>query len=120
MYQGKKVQSLFPIKDKINIEHLSDLVYGFFENDKEAIDYVGETNVRYGTRTEEHLGRDKNSAVYKRIQENTSITIDNFTILGKGYAKAKDRKIAEALFVKDLDPPLNRQIKSHRLYLFND
>ena len=82
--------------------------------------YVGETNVRYGTRTYEHLNTDKGSSVYKHmISNNLALTNSDFEVLDKGFPRTFDRKLAEALYVKDLDPILNRQKSSYNLLLFN-
>lgn len=121
-YQGKKLGSFFRIKDKIPLEHESNLVYAFKpkDNPEEVTDYVGETRVRYGTRTYEHCHTDTESSVFKhKVENNLQISQDDFEILDKGFNKTVDRKLAEALYVKDLDPILNRQKKSFNLLLFN-
>ena len=56
IYTGKKIESFFRVKDKIPKEHKSNLVYAFKTD--EVRDYVGETKVRYGTRTREHIEKD--------------------------------------------------------------
>ena len=118
IYKGKKIGSFFRIKDKIPLEHESDLIYAFKET--EEIDYVGETKVRYGSRTHEHSSTDKESAIFKHVSEkNIDISDDNFQILERGYSRTLDRKLAEALYIKELDPVLNRQKKSLNLLLFN-
>ena len=124
-YKGKRLGSFFPIKDKISWEHESDLVYrygcDFSPNCTCTIksNYVGETNVRVGTRIYEHGNSDVNSAINKHMQiANHRVDNSNFKILARGYNKYKDRKIAEALFIRDLQPDLNKQVKSHKLELF--
>lgn len=123
VYNGKKVGSFFPIKDKVKEEHQSGLVYkyecGLDCNQKS--DYVGETKVRYETRVYEHINTDKKSAIFKHTQENNHVVRpDNFRILDKGYNKVVDRKIAEALFIRDLKPNLNEQVHSTKLRLFSN
>ena len=84
------------------------------------IEYVGETKVRFETRPYEHCFTDKESAVYKHAESNNiRISTDDFKILDRGYSNTVDRKLAEALYVKELDPVLNRQKKSYKLHLFN-
>ena len=120
VFKGKKLGSFFSNKDKINKEHLSDLVYGYSVEEANKIDYVGETNVRFGSRTYEHSSTDKKSSIYKNANANgISVTQDSFVILERGYSKTIDRKIAEALYVKELKPILNEQVISHKLQLFN-
>ena len=81
---------------------------------------TNETNVRYGTRSYEHCYTDKESSVYKHKEsKKLDISETDFEILDKGYTKKVDRKLAEALYVKELDPVLNRQKKSWKLLLFN-
>ena len=80
-------------------------------------EYIGETNVRIGTRSHEHLN--KTSAIHDHLKKhNHEADNSNFKILARGYNRNRDRKIAEALYIKDMQPNLNRQIKSHELKLF--
>ena len=114
-YKGKKIGSYFRLKDKVPIAHQSNLVYGYKRGK-----YVGETKVRYGDRTDEHCHTDKKSAIYKFKEENNiQISKDDFRILDTGYPNTLNRKLAEALFIKELKPELNEQVKSYKLILFN-
>ena len=100
--------------------HQTNLVYGYTPQGEPNIKYVGETNVRIGRRVQEHATWDKNSAVYRYSCENEqSVGMQNFKILESGYPKTLDRKIAEALHIKDLSPTLNGQKESYKLKLFN-
>ena len=100
-YNGKKLGSFFTTKDKVKTEHQTDLVYGYSRG------YVGETSVRYGKRTFEH-SVDKNSSIFKdAIANNYKVVDSDFKILAKGFSKTRDRKLAEALFIKELKPRLN-------------
>ena len=111
--------SFFPIKDNVKEEHQSGLVYKYECNQKS--DYVGETKVRYEIRVYEHINRDKKSAIFKHTRESHYVVRpDNFCILDKGYNKVVDRKIAEALFIRDLKPNLNEQVHSTKLRLFSN
>ena len=123
-FRGKKLGSFFPIKDKVAKEHLSDLIYGYGCNVATFCDpigkYIGETSVRIGNRSNEHANTDKQSAIYKHAKtHNHPVTLDNFVILAKGYKNRVNRKIAEALFIKDKEPNLNEQVYSYKLQLFN-
>ena len=112
-YHGKKIGTFFPIKDKIDLEHQTILVY---EHKK---GYIGETSVRYGKRISEHT-TDINSSIYKdSLKNGYEVTRSDFKILGKGFQKTRDRKLAEALFIKDKKPILNEQKQSYKLKLFN-
>ena len=124
IFKGKKVGSFFPIKDKVKKEHRSDLVYEY-ECDvtthcNPLENYIGETGVRIGTRSDQHAKRDKNSAIYKHsISHQHEVTLDNFRILSTGFNNVVNRKIAEALWIKDKKPTLNEQVFSYKLMLFN-
>ena len=114
IYKGKKTGSFFRVKDDIKLDHQSDLVYGYTHG------YVGETGVRFGTRKYEHANTDKKSSIYKYSKANNILVQDSdFDVLSRGYNNIRDRKIAEALFIKKLKPKLNEQVYSHKLKLFN-
>ena len=81
--------------------------------------YVGESKVRHETRVHEHISIDKNSSIYQHSHEHGYVPeLSNFTILAQGYDNWLDRRICEALFVKDYKPFLNKQKMSHKLELF--
>ena len=103
------------------VNHMSGIVYGFSAPilDSNVLHYVGETKVRHETRIHQHAHTDTNSAVYQHAHEQGYVVDPtNFKILAKGYSNWKDRKICEALFVKDHKPFLNKQKDSHKLELF--
>ena len=121
IYKGTKIGAYFKVKDRVKIEHQTNLVYGYTPRGKVLKDgYIGETNVRFGKRTNQHTGEDKTSAVYKYTQAaKVEVDRDDFTILERGYPKYLDRLIAESLFVKDHNPVLNGQKTTYKLKLFN-
>ena len=120
IFKGKKLGSYFRIKDKVPVEHESNLVYAFKPEAENVPDYVGETKVRMGTRVYEHINTDKASSVYKhKVNNNLEISEDDFEIIDRGFPKTLDRKLAEAIYVKELDPVLNRQKATYKLLLFN-
>ena len=122
VYKGKKLGTLFPIKDKVSDKHRSKLIYGYHipGRENETFHYIGESKVRHETRVNEHISTDKNSSVYKHSHENNyNPNSSNFTILAQGYDNWLDRRICEALFVKDYKPILNKQKISHKLELFS-
>ena len=121
-YKGKKLGSYFRVKDQVPLAHQSDLVYAFRPeyNSNQTTEYIGETNVRFETRTYEHCVSDKKSSVYKhKTDKNLEVSQNDFVILDKGYKKVVDRKLAEALYIRDLKPKLNEQKHSYKLLLFN-
>ena len=120
IYKGTKIGSFFSVKDKIDKAHRSDLVYGYTEKEESDLGYVGETNVRIERREQEHAKWDTSSAIYKKsVEKKISVTSDDFKVLESGFSKSIDRKIAEALYIKDFRPVLNGQKVSYKLKLFN-
>ena len=82
--------------------------------------YVGETSVRFETRCYQHAYTDKKSSIYKHSHEHNYLAAPSyFSVLANGYDKWLDRKLCEALFVKDYKPVLNAQKNSHKLHLFS-
>ena len=120
VYKGTKLGSFFSVKDKVDIKHQTNLIYNYTPPGSSIVAYVGETNVRHGRRTYEHGHWDKNSSIFKYGQENgIDINFEDFQIVEKGYPKYLDRRIAEALHIKDFKPVLNGQKQSYKLQLFN-
>ena len=121
-YKGTKLGSFFSVKDKVDKRHQTNLVYGYTPKGGSELKngYIGETNVRYETRTYQHAATDKASSVYKNAQTNNiEVSDEDFVILERGFPKYRDRKIAEALYIKDFNPVLNGQQYSYKLKLFN-
>ena len=121
-YKGTKLGSFFSVKDKVEKIHQTNLVYGYIPRDGSKISdgYVGETRVRFERRTHEHAKIDKESAIFKNSKaKNIEVSANDFQILEKGFSKSFDRKIAEALYIKQLNPVLNEQKDSFKLKLFN-
>ena len=118
-YKGNKLGSLFRLKDPVPIEHQSNLVYNFKQGGKPL--YVGQTNVRYESRVDQHCTTDKQSSVFKfKEDRQIDISAEDFEIIDKGYSRTWDRRLAEALYVKEFkEPELNRQKRSAKLLLFN-
>ena len=120
IYQGTKLGSFFNCKDRVSREHRSDLVYGFKPGQSDKIDYVGETNVRFGVRIHEHGVTDKRSAIYRDSNiSNYEVSDNDFLILEGNYKNTTSRKIAESLYINEIKPFLNAQVKSYKLKLFN-
>ena len=122
-FTGRKVGASFQIKDKTEMKHNHDFVY-YNECPMEQCNenHIGETGRRISERIIDHAGRDSNSYVYKHCMEtgHRSPDISDFKIIGSNFRKnVFERKIAEALLIKQLKPTLNKQEKSIELNLFN-
>ena len=72
--------------------------------------------MRFETRTEQHSSASSSIGKEARIKE---LYMSDFSILDKGYSKTIDRKIAEALYIWELKPILNEQVKCFKMKLFN-
>ena len=106
----------------MDAKHETDCVYGYIPPEENVLKqgYIGETNVRIHRRSKEHARWDKQSSIYKFGQEKgITISFEDFQILERGYPKDLDRKIAEALYIKQHEPVLNAQKSSFKLKLFN-
>ena len=102
-------------------KHLSNFIYKFDCRNKKCNDnYVGETARHKKVRESEHAGKDKESHVFKHTQATKHLRANekNFVILAKNYENRRKRKLAEALFIRDRKPTLNKQKDSYKLVLF--
>ena len=121
VHNGTKLSKYFNLKDKIDEKHLSNFVYRHDCRKTPCKDnYVGETGRRKTKRTQEHAGVDKNSAIFKHSQseKHPCAEAGDFQVLAANYPNRRKRKLAEAMFIRDLKPTLNRQKDSFKLALF--
>ena len=108
-----KIGGMFSTKDKIPSFLKCMLVCKFVCASCNAC-YVGATARHLPTMIKEHLKTDKKSHIYQYLSSNQNCfnccTDDCFSILD--YASSKYQlKIKEALYIKRLDPILNKQKK---------
>ena len=118
---GTKISRNFNVKDKVDKNHLSNFIYRHRCKNKKCNDsYIGETARRRILRTEEHAEKDKKSWIFKHSSQSKhpKAKNENFEILATGYANRRKRKLAEALFIRDERPSLNKQKESYQLKLF--
>ena len=118
---GTKLSQFFNIKDRIDEKHRSNFIYHHeCQNRKCDEDYIGETKRRRENRTGEHSGKDKNSEIFKHScsTKHPKAKDKNFKILATNYENRRKRKLAEAMFIRDLKPSLNIQRDSYKLILF--
>ena len=120
IFKGSRLSAKFSIKDKVKDIHKHNVVYEGKCPDCDAT-YIGETERRLCIRTDEHAGKDKNSHMLQHSQTtgHGRISLNNMKILGSNYKNYFKRKLSEALFIKQKQPPLNIQDKSVPLLLFN-
>ena len=118
---GTKLSTRFNIKDAVDKKHLSGFIYRRECRNKKCKDsYVGETARRRTVRTEEHGGKDKNSWIFKHSSttKHPRAKDEDFEVLASNYGDRRKRKLAEAMFIRDLKPTLNQQKESFKLTLF--
>ena len=122
-YTGRKLGSLFETKDQTIFEHNHNVIYhGKCPAENCVDDYIGEAARRVNERIVDHTGRDANSHLLKNSIESGHKPLEavDYKIIGTGYGKnTMKRKLSEALFIKELNPTLNKQEKSVPLKLFN-
>jgi len=68
----------------------------------------------------DHSGRDHNSQVFKHSIEkgHQTITMNDITLLAKGFKTNSSREISEAFYIKEQKPSLNIQSLSKPIKLF--
>lgn len=118
---GTKISRNFNVKDKVDGGHLNNFIYKHECQNKKCTDtYIGETARRRIIRPEEHGGKDKEFWIFKHSSEtkHPRAKDGNFEILATNYADRRRRKLAEALYIRDLKPSLNKQKESYKLKLF--
>ena len=113
IYAGRKRGTKFQIKDLTNNQHEHDLIY--YSKCQEPNcdkDYLGETGRKIIERAADHCGKDKQFHLLKHalISNHPVIDLKDLKIIDKDYHGNKyNRKISEALYIKQYRPLLNSQ-----------
>ena len=119
VFTSTKIKSFFSAKDSVPQYLKSRVVYKFSCAGCNSC-YVGETTRHLDTRIEEHLKKDKKSAVYKHIHEKVNCfdkcTKQCFSILDTATTMYQ-LKIKEGMYIGWENPDLNRQVKYIRCSL---
>ena len=121
-----RMSHLFRFKDPIPKDLVSSIIYSFTCPCCNAR-YVGETDRHCKVRWGEHLGiscftGQPIKCLKTAIKDHTEIlkckpSFNNFKIIGCESNRLL-RELKESLFIHQLNPSLNKQVKSARLYLF--
>ena len=121
VYNGTKLSTFFSVKDKVQKEHCSNIIYYYKSKLDENAAYTGETRCRFGKRIQQHRGSDKKSAIVLNYQEKglPPPSPSEFSILGRNYSNRLKRRIAESLYIKENKSELNVQVDAYKLKLFN-
>ena len=122
VYTPSKLGTRFQVKDKTKFAHQHNVTYHTdCANKKCPSDYIGQTKCRILKRTLEHNSKDNASHIlqHSKKTKHRRVSLENVTILGKGYRSNFKRRISEALFIKEKKPDLNKQKFAFKLKLFN-
>ena len=112
VYHTTKVGESFQLKDPVQKELLSRVVYQFTCRGDPDTTYIGFTNRTLKERFKEHVGG--KTSVSDHIAQchacnNEGVTIDDFKILKRCRTKM-DTAVHEALLITEKNPSLNRQL----------
>ena len=122
VYTSTKLSTKFNIKDKTLKEHENNVVYKIECPEENCYKtYIGETRRRVVERMKDHSGRDPNSQVLKHSIEkgHQTITMNDISLLAKGFKTNFSREISEAFYIKEQKPSLNIQSLSKPIKLFS-
>ena len=121
-YEGTKLLTQFPVKDRTKFEHRRNIVYfSCCPNVTCNETYVGEPDKRIKERIMNHYKSDKSLHLLKHARENqhTEVWNNDFEILNGNHKINIKRKISEVLYTRTLNSTLNIKEKSIRLELYN-
>ena len=116
-WKARKIRTLFPLKDKVEISYSSDVIYRGVCSCAE--DYTGETDRNSITRWNEHDDIRKSSEPAKHLKSNAGHQFE-WTVMCRASNLKLKRKILESFLIKLHEPSLNRNIESFRLKLFQN
>ena len=117
LWKTRKLRSLFPIKDKVDIKHCSNVIY-----EGTCIcgnNYIGVTNRNTILRFEEHNNTKKQSEPSNHIRQNRG-HLFVWKIMSRASKHKIKGRILEAFFIKCKSPSLNNQADNFRLKLFQN
>ena len=118
-FSSFKLSSLLSVKDSIPQELRARVIYQFTCARCKAR-YIGQTKRHYMTRVQEHLGKDKNSHIWKHLQSSPQCLSECNTHCFKILDTAQtdfQLKIKEGLFIKWKKPQLNQQVYNYQIML---
>ena len=112
-----RITDLFQFKDRIPKRFRNNLVYGIYCTGCSEF-YVGKTKRHLITRFNEHRDVKKQSAVSTHMfSTGHDVNFDDVKILARGKTDT-ELLIKESLLIKQLNPPLNANVKSFPLEMF--
>ena len=99
--------------------HRANVIYRGISQENPGDSYIGETKQIVDERWKQHEDPSHDSAPSRHLREHQT---DRFTwsVLTSSSQNWLKRKIHEALFIRKLQPSLNRQVEHHKLLLFRN
>jgi len=120
VFSSYKIKNFFSFKDPIPNALKSFVVYQFTCAGCKSR-YIGETTRHFSTRIKEHTLTDRNSHVFKHLNNSvdckSSYSNDCFKILDSART-AYFLKVKEGIYIKHLKPELNAQVQSFNTIIF--
>ena len=115
VWNKRKVQSLFPLKDKVN--HYNCAIY---QKDCTCDQiYIGETVRNAKIQWKKHEDTDSKSEQAKHLKENSTHKFRS-TIISKALENFRKRRVLETYFIKNVCPTLNEQLDNDILTHFRN
>ena len=119
IWKTRKIRSLFPLKDKIDNNLVSDVIYEGLCLCKE--NYIGETNRNSIVRWNEHEDIKKTSEPAKHLKAHQTHSHKfEWSRICKASGNKIKRKILETFFIKIRNPSLNINMDNFQLKLFHN
>ena len=86
---------------------------------KSTDSYIGENARRQPLRTEEYGGKDKSSWIFNHSSstKHPRAKDSQFEVLASNYDNKRKRRLAEAMYIRNMKPTLNVQKESYKLAL---
>ena len=121
VYETARIKDQFRLKDAVEKEILSNVVYRFSCSSDSRIQYIGYTNRTLRERVKEHLGG--TTAISDHIGTcegcKQSVSIDNFEVIKK-CRNWGDTPVYEAMLIQRHNPTINRQLTTtQQFHTFN-
>ena len=106
-YTGRRLSSLFWIKDSTKKEHEHDIVHHVNCPEKSCEDsYISKSGRWLVERVKDHNSRDTKFHVLKHSihKRHTKVELNEFKIIGWNYKNKWKRKVSEMLLIKQYRP----------------
>ena len=117
IWKTRKLRSLFPLKDRVNPNYVSDVIYEGTCTCNES--YIGETDRNVIVRWNEHGNISKISEPSKHLKLQQTHEF-NWSVICKAPRDKYKRRILETFFIKIKNPTLNKNIENFQLKLFQN